>query len=104
MMAAYWIARANLRDLKSLDRYAEIVAGLERRYPFEPLARSGRFVELEAKEHFERYYLHKFPSMEVALAMYNSPEYQEATAIRKAACDGCELVIVDGGDLFSGEF
>ena len=31
-MAAYWIARANLRDLKSLDRYAEIVAGLERRY------------------------------------------------------------------------
>ena len=103
-MAAYWVARANLRDIESLGRYAQIVADLKQRYPFQPLARSGKFIELEGERHFSHYYLHQFPSMELALAMYNSPEYQEATAVRKAACDGCELVILEGGDSFMHKF
>jgi uncharacterized protein (DUF1330 family) len=101
-MSAYWVARANPRDLELLGNYAQIVADLKTKYPSQPLARNGRFVELEGNKHFTHYYLHKFPSMEAALAMYNSPEYQQAIAIRNAACDGCELVIVEGGDLLSG--
>jgi uncharacterized protein (DUF1330 family) len=97
-MPAYWVARANPRDLEMLGRYAEIISRIQPRYGLEPLARRRSFVEIEGDPKFEQYYLHRFPSMEMALAMYDSPEYQEAAAIRKAACDGCELVILDGGD------
>jgi uncharacterized protein (DUF1330 family) len=34
--------------------------------------------------------------MQAAMAFYNSPEYQEAAAIRRASRDGCELVIMEG--------
>lgn len=103
-MTAYWMARANPRDLTLLQQYADILSEVGGRYPFKPLARQERFVELEGNRHFEQYYLHEFPSLEAALAMYNSPEYQRATATRQAACDGCEIVILDGGDSFRGTF
>jgi len=95
-MSAYWIARARVRDEQAQGRYAEIVNRISSAYPHETLARAGRFRVLEGTRQFDRYYLHKFPSMEAALAFYNSPEYQEAVALRRAACDGCELVIVEG--------
>ncbi|WP_423185065.1 DUF1330 domain-containing protein [Arthrobacter sp. NyZ413] len=97
-MPAYWLGRANPRDGALLARYAEIVSRIQPRYGFEPLSRGQAFVELEGDLKFERYFLHRFPSLEEALAMYNSPEYQEAAAIRQAACNGSELVIIDGGD------
>lgn len=97
-MPAYWMARANPRDLRQLERYAAIVARLQPQYGVEPLARGRTFVELEGDARFEQYYLHRFPSMDLALAMFHSPEYQEAARIRRAACDGCELVVMEGGD------
>jgi uncharacterized protein (DUF1330 family) len=101
-MSALWIARARIRDMDGLRRYAEIVAGLEKAHPFEPLARSGKLEVLEGTQHFNRYFVHRFPSMEAARAFYYSPQYQEATAIRRASCDGCELVIMEGEDTFRG--
>ena len=99
-MAAFWIARAKLRDMEGQQRYAELMAQIEKTHSFETLARSGQFQVLEGTEHFNRYFLHRFPSMDAALAMYNSLEYQEAAAIRRAACDGCELVIMEGEKVF----
>lgn len=95
-MSVYWIARARVRSEAGQSRYAEIVNRISSAYPHETLARAGRFQVLEGTQQFDRYYLHKFPGMEAALAFYNSPEYQEAAAIRRAACDGCELVLVEG--------
>ncbi|HEY3653655.1 MAG TPA: DUF1330 domain-containing protein [Steroidobacteraceae bacterium] len=69
-------------------------------HPHETLARSGNFQVLEGSQYFDRYFLHKFPSMEAALTFYYSPEYQEAAAIRRAPCDGCELVIMEGEAIF----
>jgi uncharacterized protein (DUF1330 family) len=69
-------------------------------HPHETLARSGKFQVLEGSQYFDRHSLHKFPSMEAALAFYHSPEYQEAAAIRRVSCDGCELVIVKGETIF----
>ena len=94
-MSAFWIARARLRDLDGQQRYAELLARIRQEHQFETLARSGRFQVLEGTQHFDRYFLHRFPSMDAALALYNSPEYQEAAAIRRASCDGCELVIME---------
>jgi uncharacterized protein (DUF1330 family) len=95
-MSVYWIARAKIRNEAGQGRYAEIVNRISSAYPHETLARAGRFQVLEGSQQFDRYYLHKFPSMEAALAFYHSPEYQQAVAIRRAACDGCELVLVEG--------
>ena len=99
-MAAYWIARAKMRDMEGQQRYAEILGRIAGAHPYETLARSGKFQVLEGTQQFDRYFLHKFPSMEAALAFYHSPEYQEAAAIRRASCDGCELVIMEGETLF----
>jgi uncharacterized protein (DUF1330 family) len=98
-MSAYWIARARLRDMKGQDKYAKLISRIEPLYPHETLCRSGRIEVIEGTQHFDRYFLHKFPSMDLALAFYNSPQYQEAAAIRRAACDGCELVIMEGEDV-----
>jgi uncharacterized protein (DUF1330 family) len=97
-MSAYWIARAKIRDIEGQRRYAQIISRIAPAYPYETLARSGRIEVLEGTRHFDRYFVHKFASMDLALAFYNSPEYQEAAAIRRAACDGCELVIMEGED------
>lgn len=104
-MPAYWIARTRLNDLTEeklagLKRYAETAKAALERHPSEMLSRHAKHVVLEGTEYFDHYYLYKFPSMEEALALYNSPEYQEAAAIRRSICDG-ELVIVDGGDTVS---
>lgn len=88
--------------MQGQQRYAELVADLEKAHPFETLARSGKFQVLEGTQHFNRYFVHRFPSMDAALAFYHSPRYQEAAAIRRASCDGCELVIMEGEDLFTG--
>jgi uncharacterized protein (DUF1330 family) len=85
-------------------RYAEILERIARSHPYETLARSGKFQVLEGTQHFDRYFLHRFPSMEAALALYQSPEYQEAAAIRRASCDGCELVIMEGEAVFKSSF
>jgi uncharacterized protein (DUF1330 family) len=95
-MTVYWIARAKVTSQEGQGRYAEIVNRISGTYPHQTLVRAGKLQVLEGTRHFDRYYLHKFPSMEAALAFYNSPEYQEAAAIRRAACDGCELVLVEG--------
>lgn len=97
-MSAYWIARARMRDMEGQDQYARIIGDIGQRFPYQTLARSGRVHIVEGTTHFDRYFLHRFASVDSALAFYNSPEYQEAAAIRRAACDGCELVIMEGED------
>jgi uncharacterized protein (DUF1330 family) len=99
-VAAFWMARAKMRDMEGQKRYAEILGRIVGAHPHETLARSGQFQVLEGSHYFNRYFLHKFPSMEAALAFYHSPEYQEAAAIRRASCDGCELVIMEGEAIF----
>jgi uncharacterized protein (DUF1330 family) len=95
-MAAYWIGRAKMRDLEGYKRYGEIVRKLATVHPVEAVARSGAYKVLEGPDHFDRHVILKFPSMDAALAYYNDPAYQEAAAIRRAASDGCELVITEG--------
>lgn len=100
-MAAYWIARGTFHDMKKIERYAELIQGLEKEYPYEIVARGGKFVELEGASKFEHYFIWKFPSMDVALGLYNSTQYQAAASVRQAA-GRSELVIVEGGDSFAG--
>jgi len=97
-MSAYWIARAQVRDLAGFQRYGGLVAKAASLYPNEVLARAGAYQVLEGPDDFERYVVLKFPSMDAALAYYHSPQYQEAAAIRRAAAGRCEIAIVEGND------
>jgi uncharacterized protein (DUF1330 family) len=97
-MAAYWIARAQMRDLVGYQRYGGLVAKAAESYPNEVLARAAKYQVLEGPDDFDRYVLLRFPSMEAALRYYHSPEYQEAAAIRRAASGRCEIVIAEGID------
>jgi len=95
-MPAYWIGRAQMRDLAGYQRYGALVMQASALHPNQVLARAGQYQVLEGPNEFDRYVLLRFPSMDAALAYYHSREYQEAAAIRRAASGRCELVITEG--------
>jgi len=97
-MSAYWIGRAQPTDMEGMKRYGQLVAHASTIYPQQALVRGGNHRVLEGPDDFSRFVLLKFGSMDAALAYYNSPEYQEAAAIRQASCGRCELVIAEGLD------
>jgi uncharacterized protein (DUF1330 family) len=107
-VAAYWLGRATYRDVKLIDRYIK-ENGVFSNYPhgnysYELLSRDGKVVELEGASHYEHYYLWKFPSLEVALERYNNPKYQEVANLRRAGSSAGELVVMEGGDHFTGKY
>jgi uncharacterized protein (DUF1330 family) len=107
-VAAYWLGRTTYRDVKLIDRYIK-ENGVFSNYPsgnysYELLSRDGKVVELEGGSHYEHYYLWKFPSLEVALERYNNPKYQEVANLRRAGSSAGELVVMEGGDHFTGKY
>ena len=97
-MSVFWLGRAQTRDPKGYKRYAKLVTKASSSYPHQVLARGGRYKVLEGPDDFDRFVLVRFGSMEDALKYYNSPEYQEAAAVRKACAGRCELVLTEAID------
>jgi len=97
-MSTYWIGRAQTRDPNGYKEYGGLVTAVAALYPHQVLARGGAYRVLEGDDRFDRFVLLRFPSMEAALAYYNSPQYQRAAAIRRAASGACELVLTEGVD------
>lgn len=94
MAKAYWIARISVKDPERYKDYVATAKPAFERYGAKFHVRGGPYHELEGEAR-ERNVVIEFESVEEALACYNSPEYQEAVAIRKEAADG-ELVLVEG--------
>jgi uncharacterized protein (DUF1330 family) len=95
-MSAYWIGRAQVLDVAAFQRYGKLVTEAATLYPYDALARAGRYKVLEGPDGFDRFVILRFSSMEAAGAYYNSPEYQAAAACRRAAAGRCEIVITEG--------
>ena len=94
MPKGYWIARVDVRDP---ERYKDYVAAAKpafERYGANFLARGGKYQGMEGTARGRNVVI-EFPSVEAALACYNSPEYQAAKAIRVTVADA-EMVIVEG--------
>jgi uncharacterized protein (DUF1330 family) len=53
---------------------------------------------MEGPEDFHRFVVIEFPTLEQAVACFESPEYQEAAAFRRAGGGVVENVIVEGGE------
>ncbi len=95
MPKAYWIARVDLNgDPETYKKYVETAKPAFERHKAKFLARGGRTEVLEGKAR-SRNVIIEFPSMEEALACYNSSEYTAARAIRQSVSEG-DFLLVEG--------
>jgi uncharacterized protein (DUF1330 family) len=94
MPKAYWIARVTVTDPDQYKHYVEATPKAFSKYGAKFLARGGRTHQAEG-EGRPRNVVIEFPSLEDAVACYNSPEYQAAKAYRGKA-GIAEIVLVEG--------
>jgi uncharacterized protein (DUF1330 family) len=97
-MPAYWIARSRIIDPVEYKKYTDLVPGIIARHGGKVLARGGRYRVMEGPEKFHRFVVIEFPTFEQAVACFESDEYREAAAFRRAGAGEVENVIVEGGD------
>ncbi len=93
-MTAYWMGRLNVIDQKGVAEYAKRAGPVILKHGGRFLARGGNFVVLEGKE-YSRNVIIEFPSLDQAVACYNSPEYREAALFLEGAAER-ELCVVEG--------
>lgn len=91
--AAFWIAHVKVIDAAAYGRYAELAGPAIAKHGGVFLARGGRYVQLEGNDR-PRNVVARFPSLEAAVACYNSPEYQAALAHAKGASER-DLMVVE---------
>jgi uncharacterized protein (DUF1330 family) len=92
-MTALWIAHVTVTDPDAYGQYASRATKAITEHGGAFLARAGRAVQLEGQGH-PRNVVARFPSVEAAVACYNSPAYQEALSYAKNAATR-ELVVVE---------
>ncbi len=93
MPAALWIAHVTVTDPEAYGAYAKAAGPAIAAHGGAFLARGGRYVQLEGTER-ARNVVARFPSLEAAVACYNSAEYQAALAHAKGASVR-DLVVVE---------
>lgn len=97
-MPAYWLARSKITDPVAYKKYTDRIPDIMKRHGGKVLARGGRYQIMEGPQDFHRFVVIEFPTLEQAVACFESPEYQEASAFRRNGGGIVENVIVDGGD------
>ncbi len=97
-MPAYWIARSRITDPVEYKKYTDRVPGIIQRYGGKVMARGGKYRIMEGPEKFHRFVVIEFPTFEAATSCFESPEYVEAAAFRRAGAGEVENVIVESGD------
>lgn len=93
MATALWIAHVTVTDAEAYGRYAKAAGPAIAAHGGVFLARGGRYVQLEGNDR-ARNVVARFPSVEAAVACYNSPAYQEALSFAKGASVR-DLVVVE---------
>ena len=92
-MTALWIAHVNVIDAEAYGQYARLAGPAIAAHGGVFLARGSRYVQLEGNDR-ARNVVARFPSVEAAVACYNSPEYQAALDHARDAAER-DLVVVD---------
>lgn len=92
-MPALWIAHVTVTDADAYAKYAELAGPAIAKHGGHFIARGGRFVQLEGQER-PRNVVARFPSVEAAVACYNSPDYQQALSHARDASER-ELMVVE---------
>lgn len=97
MPTALWIAHVHVTDPDAYGIYAAGAGPAIAAHGGVFLARGGRYVQLEGNDR-SRNVVARFPSLEAAVACYNSPEYQAALAHAKGASVRDLMVVEEIGE------
>ena len=93
MPTALWIAHVEVTDPEAYGRYAALAPAAIAEFGGAFLSRAGRYRQMEGSAR-SRHVVARFPSLEAAVACYESPAYQEALSHARDAADR-DLVIVE---------
>lgn len=94
-MPGYWIARSKITNPENYKKYTDQIPGILEKFGGKVLSRGGNFQIMEGPEHFERFVLIEFETMEAAVACFESPEYQEAAKHRRDGSGEVETVVIE---------
>jgi uncharacterized protein (DUF1330 family) len=97
-MPAYWVARSRVIDPTEYKKYTDLVPDIVARYGGKVLARGGRFQIMEGPDKFHRFVVIEFPTFELGVACFTSPEYDRAAAFRRHGAGEVETIMVEGVD------
>jgi uncharacterized protein (DUF1330 family) len=96
MPAAYLIVESQITDPERFKAYMAAAPLAAREFNAEYLVRGGRMAVLEGDWHPPRLTVLRYPSLEAAQAMYDSPAYVQARALRAGATALFNMVVVEG--------
>lgn len=94
MNKGYWIVKADVMDQEKFLTYVSKTPAALHKYGGQFLARAGRYELVEGSTR-SRNTIIEFPSFDMAMACWNSEEYQEAKRYRLGAAE-LDIVIVEG--------
>jgi uncharacterized protein (DUF1330 family) len=94
MGKGYWISHIDIAEAEPYRHYLPAATAAVAAYGGRFLVRGGVAEHVEGNSR-SRHVIVEFPSYEVALECYHSPEYEKARAIRHPY-SMADLVIVDG--------
>ena len=94
MTRGYWIFQTTVTDPETYKQYVARDGAAFAKYGARFLVRGGQFVVAEGTSR-QRHVIIEFESYATAKACFHSPEYQEASAFRRAGAI-TDLVIVEG--------
>ncbi len=96
MPAAYLVVESQVTDPEAFKHYMAAAPEVVKAFGGEYLVRGGRMQVLEGDWTPPRLTVLRYPSMEQAQAMYDSPAYTQARALRQGATACFNMVLVEG--------
>ena len=99
-MTAYWVARSKVNNPDGYKRYTDLVPDILKKYGGKALSRGGNYKIMEGPEHINRFIVIEFPSMQDAVACFESEEYQSAAGFRRDGSGEVENVIIEATEGF----
>jgi uncharacterized protein (DUF1330 family) len=96
MPGAYLIVESNITNPEDFKRYMAAAPEVVKAFGGEYLVRGGRMQVLEGDWQPPRLTVLRYPDFETARAMYDSPAYVQARALRQGATACFNMVLVEG--------
>jgi uncharacterized protein (DUF1330 family) len=93
---AYLIVESSITDPEAFSRYMAAAPDIVKAFGGEYLVRGGRMDVLEGDWRPPRLTVLRYPSLDAARAMYDSPAYAAARALRQGATACFNMVLVEG--------
>jgi uncharacterized protein (DUF1330 family) len=93
---AYLIVESQITDPEAFKGYMAAAPAAVKQFAGEYLVRGGRMQVLEGDWQPPRLTVLRFPNFEQAKAMYDSPAYSAARALRQGATACFNMVLVEG--------